>query len=54
VTEGCLLHHPLTQPLPQGGEERDARGPEEHEKSATEWRAPSNELFGLRPLIRLP
>ena len=23
VTEDCLLHHPLTQPLPQGGEEHD-------------------------------
>jgi hypothetical protein len=35
--EGCLPQHPVTQPLPQGGEEhekmseRDARGPEEHE-----------------------
>ena len=23
VTEDCLLHHALTQPLPQGGEEHD-------------------------------
>jgi hypothetical protein len=23
VTEDCLLHHPLTQPLPQGGEEHE-------------------------------
>ena len=21
--ESCLLHHPLTQPLPQGGEEHE-------------------------------
>ena len=21
--DGCLLHHPLTQPLPQGGEEHE-------------------------------
>jgi hypothetical protein len=25
VIEDCLLHHPLTQPLPQGGEERERR-----------------------------
>jgi len=25
VTEDCLLHHPLTQPLPQGGEESEKR-----------------------------
>src|SRR5712671_2815764 len=23
VTEGCLLHHPVTQPLPKGGEEHE-------------------------------
>jgi len=23
--EGCLLHRPLTQPLPQGGEEHERR-----------------------------
>jgi hypothetical protein len=25
VTEGCLLQHPLTQPLPQGGEEYEKK-----------------------------
>jgi hypothetical protein len=25
--DGFLLHHPLTQPLPQGGEEHDVRIP---------------------------
>src|SRR5216684_8342083 len=32
VTEDCLLHYPLTQPLPQGGEEHEivnTRGPHE-------------------------
>ncbi len=24
--ESCLLHHPLTQPLPQGGEEHEEKG----------------------------
>jgi hypothetical protein len=32
VTQGFLLHHPLTQPLPQGGEEHERQKLEELEE----------------------
>ena len=43
-SEDCLLHHPLTQPLPQGGEE--------HERKSVS--APDNEVGSTRISRRSP